>query len=79
MQARWLALLLMAVGSAILHPSQLRARAAEDERDAVIDVMASPLRTALLQGVMLLAIVQLVWWLGRPARWQRAAFPMRCS
>ncbi len=64
MQARWIAFLLMAIGSAIVTHLSIGLIPTE-ERDAVMGVMSSPLRTALLQGVLLLAIVQMVWWLGR--------------
>jgi hypothetical protein len=64
MQARWIAFLLMAIGSAIVTHLSIGLIPAED-RDAVMGVMSSPVRTAILQGVLLLAIVQLVWWLGR--------------
>lgn len=64
MQARWLAFAIMAIGSAIVTHLSF-AFVPEAERDAVMHVMDSPLRTAGLQGVLLLAIVQLVWWLGR--------------
>jgi hypothetical protein len=64
MQARWIAFVLMAVGSAIITHLSFAVVPVAD-RDAVMEVMSSPLRTAILQGVLLLAIVQMVWWLGR--------------
>jgi hypothetical protein len=73
MQARWLAFAIMAIGSAILTHLSF-ALIPEADRDAVMEVMSSPLRTAALQGVLLLAIVQMVWWLGR-LRGGKGSFP----
>lgn len=64
MQARWIAFIIMVIGSAILTHLSLGLVPAE-ERDALMGTMNSPLRTAALQGVVLLAIVQLIYWLGR--------------
>jgi hypothetical protein len=64
MPARWMAFLLMAIGSAITTHLSFALVPVEDQ-DAVIGVMQSPLRTAAMQGVLLLAIVQMVHWLGR--------------
>ncbi len=64
MQARWIGLALMAVGSAILTHFSL-VLIPEADRDAMMQFMVSPVRTALLQAALLLMIVQMVYWMGR--------------
>jgi hypothetical protein len=64
MQARWLGLAIIAIGSAILtHLSFLLFP--EAEQDPLMQFMSGPLRSAALQGVLFLAVAQLVWRLGR--------------
>ncbi len=64
MQARWLGLGLIAVCSAILTHLSF-GLIPVDDRDVLSDLMQSPFRTAALQGVLLLAIVHMTYWLGR--------------
>jgi hypothetical protein len=64
MQARWIGFVIMAIGSAIITHLSFALVPVED-RDAMMGMMNSPLRTVAMQGALLLAIVQLVHWLGR--------------
>jgi len=64
MQARWLGFGLMAIASAILTHVSFELLAQED-RDGIMLVLTSPLETAALQAVVLLATIQMVWWGGR--------------
>jgi Yip1 domain len=64
MNARWLALALMAIGSAILTHVSLAMIPLAD-RDAVINMMESPLRTAVLQGALLAVLVYAIFAVGR--------------
>jgi hypothetical protein len=64
LQARWIGFALMAIGGAVVTHLSF-AMIPADQRDAMMELMVSPLRTALLQGVILLAIVFMAWWLGR--------------
>jgi hypothetical protein len=63
-QVGWMALVLMAVGSAVLtHLSMALAPPAAQEMFG--NVMASPIRTAILQGVVMVVSVHLIHRIGR--------------
>ena len=64
MAARWLALGIMSIGSAMLTHVSL-ALIPLGDRDPVIDFMSNPITTALLQGVTLVVLVGVVFWVGR--------------
>ncbi|PZQ99525.1 MAG: YIP1 family protein [Cereibacter sphaeroides] len=63
-QARWLALGLMAISAAILTHISLALIPVSD-RDILVEMMLSPIRTAILQVVALVAAVYMIFWVGR--------------
>lgn len=64
MSARWSALALMAVLSALLTHFSFGLMSADHKAEMAL-VMASPVRTAVLQGLLLLIMVHSVHWFGR--------------
>lgn len=62
--ARWWALLLMAVASTLLTHVSLAMLPAE-QRAMLAGVIDSPLRTAVLQAVVMVGIVLATYWIGR--------------
>lgn len=62
--ARWWALAVMAIGSALLTHASLALLPPADQA-IMAPIMSSPIRTAILQGMILLATVHGVHWLGR--------------
>lgn len=64
MVARWVALALMAVTSAILAHVAFALMPA-DVRQAMAGAMSSPLTSAVMQGGLMLAAVFLIHWIGR--------------
>lgn len=64
LSARWSALLLMALGSTILTHLSMAMMPA-DQREVVAGMLATPIRTAILQGAVMVVIVLAVHWVGR--------------